>query len=80
MLKQLGISEPFPFCHGLRRDTFPVNGDSFWVVLAQCQKAPRPGSWQTEGLTEGLRQAKRNELLFNPSGSLRSPPSLSGQA
>ena len=40
MLKQLGISEPFPFCHGLRRDTFPVNGDSFWVVLAQCQKAP----------------------------------------
>ena len=44
MLKQLGISEPFPFCHGLRRDTFPVNGDSFWVVLAQCQKAPRPGS------------------------------------
>ena len=21
--------EPFPFRHGLRRDTFPVNGDSF---------------------------------------------------
>ena len=40
MLKQLGISEPFPFRHGLCRDTFPVNGDSFWVVLAQCQKAP----------------------------------------
>ena len=54
MLKQLGISEPFPFRHGLRRDTFPVNGDSFWVVLAQCQKAPQLGSWQTEGLAEGL--------------------------
>ena len=28
-VKQLGSFEPFPFRHGLRRDTFPVNGDSF---------------------------------------------------
>ena len=28
-LTALGSFEPFPFRHGLRRDTFPVNGDSF---------------------------------------------------
>ena len=28
-LAALDIFEPHPFRHGLRRDTFPVNGDSF---------------------------------------------------
>ena len=32
-LAALDIFEPFPFRHGLRRDTFPVNGDSFWLVV-----------------------------------------------
>ena len=28
-VKQLGSFEPFPFRHGLRRNTFPACGDSF---------------------------------------------------
>ena len=43
-LAALDIFEPFPFRHGLRRDTFPARGDSFWLVVAP-KKAPRPGSW-----------------------------------
>ena len=34
-LAALGGSELFPFCHGLRRDTFPFHGDSFWLVVAR---------------------------------------------
>ena len=60
MLKQLGISEPFPFCHGLRRDTFPVNGDSFWVVLAQCQKAPLYG--ERDRLSYEVQQWKKDSM------------------
>ena len=32
----------------------PVNGDSFGMVVAECQKAPRTGSCRREA-TEGLR-------------------------
>ena len=32
-LTALGSFKPFPFRHGLRRDTFPACGDSFWLVL-----------------------------------------------
>ena len=62
------------------RATFPVNGDSFWVAVAQSQKSPRTGSWHGAAVTEGLKQTKNCKLLYNPSGSLRSPPPLSGQA
>ena len=43
-LAALDIFEPFPFRHGLRRDTFPARGDSFWLVVT-LKKPPRRGSF-----------------------------------
>ena len=42
-LAALGGSELFPFRHGLRRDTFPASGDSFWLVVARqpCRVAQK---------------------------------------
>ena len=41
---------------------------------------PGRGAGTAQAVTEGLKQTKRCELLYNPSVSLRSPPPLSGQA
>ena len=42
-LAALGTFEPFPFRHGLRRDTFPVNGDGFNPsVNPPCGVLPAP--------------------------------------
>ena len=48
--------------------TFPASGDSFCMVTAH-QKAPRTGSWQTEGLTEGLTIPSDATFFFNPSAN-----------
>ncbi len=45
-LAALGSFESFPFRLLIAfAATFPVNGDSFWLVVAPPKKAPRPGSW-----------------------------------
>ena len=42
----------------------PVNGDSFGMVVAECQKAPRTGSWRAVGETEGVKQTKSTASFF----------------
>ena len=44
-LAALDIFEPFPFRHGLRRDTFPARGDSFWLVVT-LKKPPLIGAFK----------------------------------
>ena len=44
-LAALDIFEPFPFRHGLRRDTFPARGDSFWLVVT-LKKPPLKGAFK----------------------------------
>ena len=80
-LVALGSFESFPFRLLIAfAATFPVNGDSFWLVVAPQKRLPGRGAGTALAVTEGLRQTERCELLYNPSGSLRSPPPLSGQA
>ena len=42
-----------PLSSRLRRDTFPVNGDSFWLAVT-AKRLPHMENWQTKGLTEGV--------------------------
>ena len=53
MLKQLSISEPFPFRHGYAATLSPFHGDSFWLAVT-AKRLPHMENWQTEGLTEGV--------------------------
>ena len=72
-LATLGRFESFPFRLLIAfASAFPVNGDSFWLVVAP-KRLPGRGAGTALAVTEGLRQTERCELLYNPSGSLRSP-------
>ena len=56
-LAALARSELFPFRHGLRRDTFPVNGDSFWLAVAR-----KPHSLTQKFIVEAASEKKARHL------------------
>ena len=64
-VKQLGSFKPFPFRHGLRRDTFPACGDSFWLVLLPASLMREVDANATSRLRESCYYFTRL-LLLNP--------------
>ncbi len=62
----LGDSKPHPFRHFVPLS--PLAGTAFGLVVAQTKRLPERGAGTALAVTEGLRQAKSCELIYNPSG------------